>query len=159
MPFFRSTYNILTKADEDEVFNENWMDSNKVVVPPKKDWTYDREMQIEDVDIWEILYEAGGGLGVYASWCPYAEFYLITTGGDYRNDGKLIDGILYHGRNMETYYGPGAQQKVQKRCAELNIKLRTEQVWVDPDKMWLHQQPQQPTKTIILPDLITSNRS
>ena len=57
MPFFKSTHNILVKVDEDEVFNENWMDSDSVVTPPTRKWSYDRDMQIEDVDIWEVLYE------------------------------------------------------------------------------------------------------
>lgn len=132
MAFFKSTYNILVKVDEDEVFNENWMDSNEVVAPPTQKWTYDREMQIEDVDIWEVLYESGGGTGVYASWSPYAEYYLITVQ-----------------RQIETFYGPNAQSKVAKRAAELGIKLPFTQVWVDQEDMWLHTPVQLEKKIII----------
>ena len=83
MPFFKSTYNILKKQDEDECFNSNWMNSDKLILPPggpddkKNCWDYSREMQIEDVDIWEVILENGGPFGVYAAWCPYEEFYIV----------------------------------------------------------------------------------
>lgn len=139
MPLFKSTYNILKKPDEDEVFNVNWMDSDKLILPPKTEWTYDREMTIEDVDIWEQLYFRDGGVGVYASWAPYAEFYLITTGLDHRYDATYIKGIPYWDHQIETYYGAGAQQKVFRRCKELGIDLQIHKSWVEDDKMWLYQ--------------------
>ena len=103
------------------------MDSNKVEVPPHPEWDYSRELQIEDVDIWEVIYEQGGGVGVYAAWCPYAEYYLVRTGWwNVPND-------------IETYYGPGAQKAVQKRMNELKIPYTTNQVWVEPEDMYLYQ--------------------
>jgi hypothetical protein len=141
MPQFKSTYNILKKPDEDEVFNPNWMDSDKIILPPKKDWDYAREMQLEDVDIWEVIYESGGGIGVYASWCPYAEFYLITTGGDFR---YMWEGTLngqrfnYMDKLYETYYGVGATKKVYNRAKELGIELPVNKIWVDEEEMWLY---------------------
>jgi hypothetical protein len=139
MPFFKSTYNILTKQDENEVFNVNWMDSDKLVLPPNPKWDYSRELTVEDIDIWEVIYESSGGWGVYAAWCPYAEFYLITTGLDYRNGARYVNGTPYWDRTFETFYGPGAQQKVYKRAKELGIDLQVYNTWVEPDKMWLHQ--------------------
>ena len=131
MPFFKSTYNILKVVDSDEVFNENWMDSNSIVLPPGKDWDYSRELQIEDIDIWEVIYEAGGGWGVYAAWDPYAEFYLITTGTDAKYNRSTVNkngAINYTDKFFETYYGKGAQKNVQKRmkntlCNKRNIHL------------------------------------
>ena len=78
MPFFKTTYNILTKPWEDEAWDDNWMNSDTLILPPKKDWDYKRELTIEDVSLWEVIYQQGGGLALYASWDPYAEFYLIT---------------------------------------------------------------------------------
>lgn len=129
MPFFKSTYNIFKAPWEDELFNENWMDSDKLMLPPKTDWDYSRELQIEDIDIWEVLYEASGAVGVYAAWSPYAEFYMIRTGWQ-------LDLI---GKGIETYYGQGASDKVYKRCQELGINLSLNQIWVEPDHMWLYQ--------------------
>jgi hypothetical protein len=147
MPFFKSTYNILTKQDEDEVFDPNWMDSDKLVLPPKVDWDYARELQIEDIDLWEVLYEGSGGLGVYAAWLPYAEFYLVTTG--FTKERHVIKGLEYNGRVMETYYGVGTQERLQKRIKELGLPIQTKQVWVEPKDMWLYEtyQPQ----TLIIP--------
>ena len=122
---FKSTQNIF--KDFGEVFDPNWMDSDKVIYPPKYDWDYQRELQIEDVDIWEVIYEQSGGVGVYVAWCPYAEFYLIRTGWcNVPND-------------IETYYGPGSQKAVQRRMNELKIPYNTNQVWVKPEDMYLYQ--------------------
>ncbi len=134
MPFFKSTYNILKRPDDDEVYNENWMDSDKLVLPPCIAWDYQRELNIDDVDIWEVIYEQSGGIGVYAAWLPYAEFYMITAGwkdlqiGDYVND-----------RIIETYYGNGSLDCVKKRAKDLNIPLPSNHYWVNDDEMWLYK--------------------
>lgn len=128
MPFFKTTKDILKTPWEDELFNPNWMDSNTLILPPKKEWDYARELQIEDIEVWEQLYYEGGGLGVYAAWDPYAEFYMITK----KYFTILPDGI-------ETYYGENAQKMVQKRIKELNIPLKTKQFWVEPEDMWMYQ--------------------
>lgn len=128
MPFFKSSANIFKTPWDDEVFEENWMNTNSVYVPPTKIWDYKRKLKIEDIDIWEVLYEQGGGIGIYAAWRPYAEFYLIRTGWDRKN---LKDGI-------ETYYGPGSQKKVYKRSKELGIPLSINKVWIDKEYMWLY---------------------
>lgn len=150
MPQFRSTYNILTKYDEDEVHNDNWFDSDKMELPPKGNWDYGREMQIEDVDIWEIINEQTGGIGVYAAWSPYAEFYMLTTGNDYNNDTRWVRGTPYYHKNIETFYGPGAQKKLFRRCKELGIDLAVYKTYVPEDEMWLHTEKVEP-KTIIFP--------
>jgi hypothetical protein len=139
MPLFKSTYNILVKPDEDEVFNHNWMDSNTLVLPPKTNWTYDRDMQIEDVDIWEQLYYDNTGIGIYASWAPYAEFYLITTGFKQNSLPKIINGSHYWDKNVETFYGAGAQKQVMMRAQQLGVQLSTHKTWIDDDELWLYQ--------------------
>lgn len=128
MPFFKSTYNILKKPWEDEVFEENWMDTNVVYTPPTKAWDYKRPLKIEDIDIWEVIYEQGGGVGIYAAWEPYAEFYMLRTG--------WMEEM--HGRGLETYYGPGSHDKVVKRASELGIPLSFNDMWVDNEDMWLY---------------------
>jgi hypothetical protein len=122
MPLFKSTYNILVTPWEDEVFDPNWMDSDKLVLPPKKDWDYLRELTIEDVDIWEVIYESGGGTGVYASWSPYAEFYMV-----------LID------KKIETFYGKHATKKLIKYLDYCNIPYSINKIWVEPDQMHLYE--------------------
>ncbi len=124
---FKSTQNIF--KDFGEVFESKWMDSNVLGMPPKYDWDYSRELKIEDVDIWEVIYEQGGGVGVYASWSPYAEFYMIRTG--WWNEEK--------GYGIETYYGPQSQQKVQQRMKDLGIPFTLNETWVEPEEMWLYE--------------------
>ena len=126
MPFFKTNYNIFTAPWEDELFDPNWMDSDKIILPPKTDWDYSRELQIEDVDIWEQIYYASGGLGLYAAWSPYAEFYLITNN-------------LYGKQPLiETFYGPGAGQKAYTRGKELGMMLMLNKIWVEPEDMWMY---------------------
>lgn len=126
MPRFKSTQNIF--KDMGEVYDENWLNKNTVTYPPKTDWDYKREMQIEDVDIWEVIYEQGGAVGAYASWSPYAEFYMVRVGWVKEAQGY----------GVETYYGPNAQKKVYKRMKEMGINLSLSKVWVDPQDMYLY---------------------
>jgi hypothetical protein len=105
MPQFKSTKNIL-KDFGDEVFHENWMDSDKIILPPSYDWSYDRVMEFEDVDIWEVIIERGGGVAVYAAWCPYAEYYIIRHNW---------------GEDLEAFYGRSVQPHVIQRLEELKI--------------------------------------
>lgn len=139
MPIFKTTYNILTKPWEDEAFDPNWMDSDKIKLPPKSDWDYSRELKIEDISLWEQIYYQGGGLALYAAWDPYAEFYLIT-----------LHEHLYKNNAIETYYGPGAMEMVKKRCSELGIPLPNNQIWVDDSDMWLYDSKNGIEKTLIL---------
>jgi hypothetical protein len=105
MPQFKSTYNILVKPWEDELYNSNTFDKPFLELPPNPKWDEKRKIEIEDVDIWEVLYQQGGGTGIYASWCPYAEFYMIVS------QGKIDS----------TYCGDGSDKYAAKRAKELNI--------------------------------------
>ena len=145
MPIFKSTYNILSKPWEDEVFNPNWMDSDKLVLPPKINWDYQRTMVLEDVDIWEVIFEQSGGIGLYAAWAPYAEFYLLTAGHTKYSLHDKTDKFI------EIYYGAGVQKHLLKRLNELNIKVSLNEVWVEPEDMWLYQEPEPKANTLILP--------
>jgi len=142
MPMFKSTYNILKKPDECEVFNTyltNWMDSDKLILPPggpddiQNHWDYKREMKIEDVDIWEILCEESGGRGIYVAWLPYAEFYMITSGFQPLRIGQYVND-----RIIETHYGPGVQEHVYRRAQQLNLHLNVERTWINSEDLWLY---------------------
>ena len=97
MPRFKTTNNIFKDRQE-------FMHSIEEV-PPLLYWDSSRDLQIEDVDIWEVITEMSGLKGLYASWLPYAEFYMIVNGGN-------ID---------STYYGEGSDKHAAKRCEELKI--------------------------------------
>jgi hypothetical protein len=131
MPFFKTTYNILKTPWEDEAFDVNWMDSNKIVLPPNKPWDYARELKLEDVSLWEQIYYQGGGLGLYASWDPYAEFYMITSKG-------IPDSVTGINLNIETFYGEDAGKKAYKKAISLGMPIQVREKWVDPEDMWLY---------------------
>lgn len=138
MPSFKTTHQILSGYGE--YFDENWMDSDTLVLPPKEMWDYQRELKIEDVNIWEVLMEPWD-IGVYAAWDPYAEFYLIRFDKDYRNpkvdwQQNVLDGIRNF--DFETHYGAGSDQAVQKRLKELNVQFLPHKKWVEPQDMWLY---------------------
>lgn len=110
-----------------EYWDENWLDHDTIQAPPRIDWNYEREMQIEDVDLWEVIYEQSGGIGVYAAYMPYAEFYLLRLGWE----------LEIKGQGIETYYGKGAMKKVMSRMKEMKIPFAINNVWVDEDKLYL----------------------
>jgi len=132
MPMFKSTHNILKDPAYDEVWDNRFLDSDNPYLPPTKDWDYKRELRIEDVDIWEIIWESSGGRGVYASWRPYAEFYMIKTGWKLQKIGKGI----------ETYYGAGSQNLVIKRMIELGFPVNMFSVWIEDHEQWLYHVPE-----------------
>ena len=126
MPRFKTNKNIF--VDLHEEFDQNWMDSDHIQLPPSQKWDYGREMNIDDVELWEVLYEQGGGTAVYASWLPHAEFYMIRVGWNQESKGW----------GQETYYGSGAARQVFERAKELGIKLPVYTNWVENDELWLY---------------------
>jgi hypothetical protein len=121
---FKTTKDIFEQWN-DELWNDNLLDTPFIQYPPRVDWDYSRPLQIEDIDIWEVLYAEGGGKGVYAAWLPYADFYLVRTG--WENETK---------NGLETYYGPGSVDQVIKRSKELGFHLNIQKKWVEPEEMW-----------------------
>jgi len=125
---FRTTAGIFnTKTGKEIYFDPNWMDSNVIITPPNKPWDYSRELNIEDIDLWEVIWESSLA-GVYAAWNPHAEYYLITT--------------PYEKNTVETYYGAGANAKVIDRLKELGAAVSTNEIWVEPEQMWLYEEPE-----------------
>jgi len=156
MPRFKTTLNILKKSDENEAFESKWFDSDELVLPPKIKWDYSRDLQVEDIDYWEVLYEASDGIGFYAAWCPYAEYYLITTGLDIKNGPQFTDinlktqHIPYWHKTFETFYGPNAEFHAVNRAKDFGILLNATTIWVDESEMWLHQPMSSDDKPIII---------
>lgn len=119
MPFFKTTENIF--KDNGEYFSQNWMD-NPNYLPEKTEWLYDRNIYIEDVDLWEVIHFNTHGPSVYASWSPYAEYYIIVY-------------PIFSSIPLEEYYGDGVQIRLQKRMKELGIPFSLNKIWVEEDKI------------------------
>ena len=80
MPRWKATEQLLSLKRDGEVFEDNWMDRDTLQMPPSPKWAEERPMRVEDVDIWEVITEMSGPVGVYAAWCPYGELYIVTHG-------------------------------------------------------------------------------
>jgi hypothetical protein len=134
MTIYKTTENIFT--GKGEYFDENWWNLDYVYKPPTYEWDYSRKLEIEDVDLWEVICEPWE-IGVYASYLPYAEFYLITHEKNH-NEICFIDNPK---RNFvfETFYGPGSQKKIKNFLKKNNIKVVTHKIWVPNEKMFLYQ--------------------
>jgi hypothetical protein len=88
MPAFKTTNEIFYYSDQQDKF-ENAFNSielgddynfiNPKNLPKETHWQYKRDMQISDVLIWEQIAYGSGGIGIYASYLPFAEFYLFTS--------------------------------------------------------------------------------
>lgn len=113
----RTTADIFSGYTEEAFDGKNIQDILSLVKP----WDYSRELQIEDVDLWETIQEFGSG-GIYASLMPYAEFYLLKFGKD-----------------TVTFYGQGAQEELIKEAKRYNITISKNKTYVDPEDMWLYQ--------------------
>ncbi|CAB5214400.1 hypothetical protein UFOVP190_95 [uncultured Caudovirales phage] len=126
---FRTNQDIF-KTSGEEVFESKNMTGNRVVTPKYSKWDYARELHPDNIEIWEVIYEDNWGLGVYAAWEPYAEFYMIKHIPDAANGVSVYD----------TYYGPGAQSGIMQFMVEHKIPFSMNDVWVEPEDMWLHQE-------------------
>lgn len=82
MPRWKATEQILHLSKDGEYFDENWMNYDRIwqYAPPIIEWAEDRPMRVEDVDLWEVITEMSGPVGVYAAYMPYGELYIVTNG-------------------------------------------------------------------------------
>ena len=103
MPTFKTNQDIFKTMGE-ELFDENQWNYPWLVLPETRNWDSDKEPQVEDVNIWEVLFEAGGGTALYAAWDPYAKFFMFR-----------------HQFQIETYYGNDGEKRLEKKLKELNI--------------------------------------
>lgn len=96
-----------------EIFENPWGDIKKEEEFPSRTPAkcLNKKLSFEDVEQWEELYYFPGTIGVYASWKPYSEFYIIVHN-------------LYLDRNhTEIYQGEEAIDRVIDRCKKYGIEL------------------------------------
>ena len=80
MPRWKATEQIINLHKDGEVFDENWMNYDSIFqyMPEPTEWTEQRPPRVDEVDIWEVITEMSGPVGVYAAWQPHAELYVVT---------------------------------------------------------------------------------
>lgn len=104
MPRFKTKYNVFENIDElfsEEIAKEN----GGVYIPETWDWDDSSPISISDVIIWECLYEESGLSGIYCSWAPYSEFYIITQ-------NQVV---------IKEFSGPTAKKLVDEYCVANGI--------------------------------------
>ena len=119
MPRWKTTNNILIPSNDGEHFDENWMNYSSIhqYMPPNPLWKENRPIKFEDVDLWEVLFEWSGLSGVYAAWCPYAPYFIVTS------KWKIIG----------EYWGIEGEKKLQQYLTENNINFSLNKIWVDEE--------------------------
>jgi hypothetical protein len=118
-----------------EILDTPWQDLDNVgsTTLDNSQWHYIREMQIDDVTLWEQIYYKGGHIGIYAAWDPYAEFYLLVY-------NLFIDTPL----GIRTFYGPNARTQIEEEASRLGITLTQNKIWVDELNIWQYVESSPP---------------
>jgi hypothetical protein len=82
MPRWKATEQIINLHRDGEVFDPDWMNYDSIFqyMPEPTPWTEARPPRVDEVDIWEVITEMSGPVGVYAAWQPHAELYVVTRG-------------------------------------------------------------------------------
>ena len=82
MPRWKVTEQIVNLSKDGEFFDENWMNYDSIFqyAPEPIPWDAPRPIRFDDVDLWEVITEMSGPIGVYAAYQPYAEYYVVTSG-------------------------------------------------------------------------------
>lgn len=80
MPRWKTTEQIVNLSKDGEFFDENWMNYDRIwqYAPQPIPWKENRPIKFEDVDLWEVITEISGPIGVYAAYHPYDEYYIVT---------------------------------------------------------------------------------
>ena len=94
---------------------------------PLPQWHYVRPLTVNEVSLWEEIYYEPGHIGIYGSYQPYAEFYILVY-DLFKNDRNTI----------ETFYGKNANNNIISRAKELGVSLDTSPLYVDPKNTWMY---------------------
>jgi hypothetical protein len=105
MPRFKTKYNVF--ENNDELYSEAIAKENGIYIPETWDWNEPSHIAIDDVVIWECLFEQSGLSGIYAAWAPYEELYIVTK----------------HRVVVKEFFGPSAKELVDKYCVANSIPV------------------------------------
>ena len=122
MPRFKTTENIIRFNKDGEYFNEDWMNYDSIYqyLPPNPSWDKPRPIRFEEVDLWEVVYERSGMTGIYAAWCPYAPYFIVT------DKWKIIN----------EFWGIEGEKKLHQYMIDNKIPIVLNKIWVDDDNLY-----------------------
>lgn len=98
----------------DEIFENSWGDKIKPQEYPKRTplrWFPKQKLTINDVSMWEEILYIEGVIGVYVSWDPYEEFYILVHNLHLQNDF------------IEAFEGDQGIDNLIDRCRDFGIEL------------------------------------
>jgi hypothetical protein len=113
MTKFRTTEQILSSTWKFE-------NVNFVVNPNPEYWTKENAMTIEDVNTWEEIEFVPGCFGIYVSWDPYAEFYLVT-----------FNQFLNESQGLKVFSGKDASSAVINFAKKLGCDLKSNKILIN----------------------------
>jgi hypothetical protein len=103
MPRFKTKYNVF--ENNEELYSEAIANENGIYIPETWDWDGASQVSVDDVIIWECLFEKTGPSGIYAAWAPYEEFYIVT-------DRRSV---------VKEFFGPSAKELLNEYCVAEGI--------------------------------------
>jgi hypothetical protein len=121
MPRWKTTQNLLNFKNDGEHFDENWMNYDSIFeyLPSNPAWNEKRLIRFEDVDIWEVITEKGGPVGVYAAWCPYAHYFIVM------NRWTIV----------AEFWGIEGEKQLHQYMIDNSIPFSLNKIWVEEDNI------------------------
>lgn len=121
MPRWKTTEQIINLSKDGEFFDENWMNYDSIYqyIPSNPQWNENRPIKFEDVDLWEVIAEISGPIGIYAAWSPYAHYFVVMK------DWTIIG----------EFWGIEGEKRVQKFMRDNGIHYFLNNVWIDDDNV------------------------
>ena len=102
MPIFKTNHDIF-KTNGEELWSEEQKNYSFLTVPESHPWDSSKEPTVEKIEVWEVIVESGG-LGVYAAWSPYCQFYMLKQGYEF-----------------DTFFGPSEEKRLEHTLNSLNV--------------------------------------
>jgi hypothetical protein len=97
----------------EKILSSSWNKDKNEVFPLRTParWLGSVSLEFDDIKLWEEIFYQPGLIGVYASWDPYEEFYIIVH-------------LLHLDKQfIETFVGEAASNLVVERCKLFGIEL------------------------------------
>jgi len=108
---FKTTEHIKNNPFEKKIYNYTHFNYNRQC---SVDDNSTNMIDIADVELWEEIYYFPGYIGIYASYKPYTEIYLVTF--NYFLDRK---------KGYEIFKGETAANQVKDLCNSIGLDIET----------------------------------
>lgn len=138
MPRWKTSEQILNLSKDGEVFDENWMNYDSIYqyMPKPTKWKENRLIKFEDINIWEVIAEVTGPIGIYAAWQPYAPYFVAMKNWS-------ID---------QEFWGVEGEARLHQYMIDHGIHVNIKKFWIDEEDIPLYKNEIGGTKIILPPN-------